>query len=360
MFSHINWGFNNLEIPYVKKEFNVSGQGIKICIIDSGLANEYILSNNKFQEPFSENIIDTRDFVENGGQGPITYDSSPTNHGTEILGLIGAAFNDPTKDGIADKAKFYIAKITNNNDESQQNVLEAAIEWAVFEKEVDIIHISQQFGDCSKAWHTAIRSAIEKGIFVVCSAGNAGTDIIDNIKYPAAYQETLCVGGFTKENDSRTLQVLNNNSKGILTDFVAPGDGMMSALSTAGLDMTSFAAPFVTGIIALFLSADIPDEEIKEKLQSKTIDRFSFVKNELIKAIDSEPGIPTFKKFVSPRYGHGVIEVKALFEMHFMEKLYLSLEPTHLEENMKLLTDFTQSNFNKKPETLVLSKSNFQ
>ena len=59
---------------------------------------------------------------------------------------------------------------------------------------VDVVVISSGFEQPDKRMKDAIMKLHSKGVIVVCAAGNDGAKNIHNIKYPARYPQTICVG----------------------------------------------------------------------------------------------------------------------------------------------------------------------
>ena len=59
---------------------------------------------------------------------------------------------------------------------------------------VDVVVISSGFEQPDERMEDAIKELDKKGIIVVCAAGNDGAKDLTNIKYPARYPQTICVG----------------------------------------------------------------------------------------------------------------------------------------------------------------------
>jgi subtilisin family serine protease len=97
--------------------------------------------------------------------------------------------------------------------------------------------------------HDAIRSARAAGIILVCAAGNDG----GGVNYPAAYQETLAVGAVDRNGN-----LCEFSSRGKEISVAAPGADITStwlANGYATISGTSMAAPFVAGVLSLYVSA---------------------------------------------------------------------------------------------------------
>jgi Subtilase family/S-layer homology domain len=128
--------------------------------------------------------------------------------------------------------------------------------WAV-EHGADVINLSLGSSEPDLAELDAIRYAIDSGVTVVASAGNAGAGA--GIEYPAGYPGVISVGATDRRN---AVADYSNSGPGL--DLVAPGSDIVTwsvdnheyfpALESG----TSFAAPLVTGIVALMLT-EAPD-----------------------------------------------------------------------------------------------------
>ncbi|MBI3312496.1 MAG: S8 family serine peptidase [Candidatus Omnitrophica bacterium] len=111
----------------------------------------------------------------------------------------------------------------------------------------------------------AIDRATEKGILVVASAGNHGTEAP---AYPASYNGVLSVAASNEAGRKAGF-----SAYGSTVDLTAPGD-TMKLLSHGGTRMsqgTSFSAPFITGMLALLKSAfpSLTAGQAEEVLKSK-------------------------------------------------------------------------------------------
>lgn len=203
---------------------------IKVAVIDSGID---FTSDVDVQE--RKNFIPDQDSVS-----PLYEDGS--GHGTSVAGIIAAKDNEEGITGIDENVELYSAKVLDENNQAPISRVVEAINWAI-EKNVKIINLSLGTSVYSDTLHNAVKKAADKGILVVCAAGNGGS-----VEYPAAFAETLAVGSVGADGTIST-----SSSEGDSLDVVAPGEQIMSTAAFDGLmasSGTSMAAPHVTGVAA--------------------------------------------------------------------------------------------------------------
>jgi serine protease AprX len=207
--------------------------------------------------------------------------SNPSDHGTAVAGIIGA--DDPEYRGFAPGVIFFNYKVMTpdrmlNGDSFQGAV---AIEQAL-EDGADIANCSWGAGEIGEVASRAARAvdyAWGLGMPVVKSAGNRGPDW-STMTAPAEAAGIIVVGG----TDVAGREVQDYSSRGPAgvvrrgPDVVAPGGsathrviscqvgGGFGPTDRAG---TSFAAPHVSGILALYLEADpqLDPDQLRERVK---------------------------------------------------------------------------------------------
>jgi subtilisin family serine protease len=95
----------------------------------------------------------------------------------------------------------------------------------------------------------ALAYAREKGATLVAAVGNDG---VDGVLYPASSPRVIAVGAV--DNDRRKASFSNCGPE---VDLVAPGVGVVVLAPNNALAQasgTSFAAPMVSGVVALYMS----------------------------------------------------------------------------------------------------------
>lgn len=178
-----------------------------------------------------------------------------TAHGTEVSGVLAATGNN--NKGIAGvNWTTKILPLQALNDDSYGNTLSVAraIYYAT-ERGVDIISISLGSTSEDAYLRQAIQYALDNNILVVAASGNDGCDCIS---YPARYPEVFAVGSQQQNGSASTFSNYGDN-----LDIMAPGENITTTTWTktsptnsyvSGVAGTSFAAPYITGLLSLIRS----------------------------------------------------------------------------------------------------------
>ncbi len=184
-------------------------------------------------------------------------------HGTQVAGIIAANTNNYKGiAGIAWNAKIIPIGITSEDGEASISTVISALEKA-YENGAKIVQISLGTNQYSKFLEDAIKSAQNRGILIVSTAGNSGTN---EIRYPAAFDGVIGVGAVDRENKIESYSTTGNH-----VTLVAPGSFIYTTSpdsSYATVSGTSFAAPQVTGAATLVwsIAPHLSSGEVREIL----------------------------------------------------------------------------------------------
>ena len=270
-------------------EAGFKGQGMTIAVIDAGFHNV-----DKIEAMKNINILGTRDFVN--PEADIYAESS---HGMSVLSCM--AMNQPkVMIGTAPEASYWLLR---SEDEYSENLVEqdywaAAIEFAD-SVGVDLVNTSlgyYSFDDPTKNYryrdlngHYALMSreaakAADKGIVVVCSAGNSGSGSWKKITPPGDAENVITVGAVNKYGVLAPFSSVGNTADGrVKPDVVAVGLGS-DVMGTDGnlrhANGTSFSSPIMCGMVACLWQA-CPELTAKEiiELVRRSGDRAVFPDN---------------------------------------------------------------------------------
>ncbi|MBQ7040362.1 MAG: S8 family serine peptidase [Clostridia bacterium] len=267
-----DWAFTETEFSALPL-FNLTGQGVRVGIIDSGISPHQDLPNQK--------IVAAASFVD--GE-PTTEDLF--GHGTSVAAVVaGQSEAGVGAKGVAPDVEIVNARVLGSDGIMDISVLPYAIDYCV-EQGCDVINMSlgtnvpgiddytkyKVLIDC----RDAIQRAISAGCIVVAAAGNHGVDTgsIDFLVYPASLPDVISVGS-TKEGYAHSAFSQENESV-----FVsAPGSKVYTATNSSEASYgfvsgTSVAAPFISGIAALIKEAypNATQSQVKSFLMSAVID----------------------------------------------------------------------------------------
>ncbi|PIN99838.1 hypothetical protein COT72_04590 [archaeon CG10_big_fil_rev_8_21_14_0_10_43_11] len=266
--------------------FGVNGSGETIVVLDSGVDNLHYETNSS--------IVGCYNFVADEPSGNQTNNCTDLRgHGTLISGIIvGSGFNQLKGNsvrGIAPNAGLYMLKVLDANGVGTEDNVRHAIEYAV--DSIDARIMSLSFGNKTNL-HTSTCDtevfanltnwAVDSGYLVVVAAGNEG---VGGMRDPACASKVLSVGAI---DNNGTVPYWS--SHGTELDVVAPGVTTFSSYSCSinvtdnctrqwyAYDSgTSYAAPYVSGIAALYLQKNpsASNQEIIHILKSTTLDTIS-------------------------------------------------------------------------------------
>ena len=178
-------------IPYAHKELGLTGKGIKIGIIDTGIDIDHPAfggSGTPGSATFpTSKVIAGYDFVGdkyNNDSGSNAYDPDPkpdpvpndcNNHGTHVASI--AAGNDKARklQGVAPDAKLGVYRVFGCNGHTGNDVILAAMERAAADG-MDVVNMS--LGADLASWPNyptaaAADAMADSGIVVTASAGNS-------------------------------------------------------------------------------------------------------------------------------------------------------------------------------------------
>lgn len=230
----VGWGLKDLNIPTLWKD--AKGENTTIAIIDTGYSPHFETKDSIITEK-QKSFVASETIDENG-------------HGTMVCGVVVAKDDMNGIVGVAPNAKIIPIKcIPNSGMFSDINLLINSLRYAL-ELNVDIVNMSlgryQPFG---QEVEQLIQEFYDRNIPVVCAAGNRADK---PVMYPANYPTTIGVTSFKK---GRSISDFSPSGDNI--DFALPGDHIITTTlddKYAVVSGSSFAAPFMSGIIALMIS----------------------------------------------------------------------------------------------------------
>ena len=292
----------------IAKLGKVTGKGIGVAIIDSGVDNHTALAGR---------LIVSVDFTRKRTRAARAADEY--GHGTHVAGIVVAGL--PKKDnglapvGMAPGAHIVSLKVLDETGAGKASDVTEAIDWAIDHKDqyaIRIINLSLG-APPTQSWRydpvcQAVERAVRAGIVVVVSAGNNGQtldgakQVFGSITSPGNSPYAVTVGALRTNGtaDRSDDYVAPWSSKGptyidhvIKPDLVAPGSRVVSLLAPGStlarenperivfgegrngyfeLTGTSMAAAVVSGAAALILQSQpqLNPLQVKLVLQAAT------------------------------------------------------------------------------------------
>ena len=174
---------------YFDKNHNrITGKGIKVGIIDTGL--DYTHPDLQRNYKGGKDLVDgDEDPMETKGQGELD-----TVHGTHVAGIIAA--NGKVR-GVAPEAELYAYRALGPGGSGDTEQVLTAIETAMEDK-VDVLNLSlgNDINGPDLPISVALNRAVESGIVAVTSNGNSGPDVW-TVGSPGTAEKAISVGAST-------------------------------------------------------------------------------------------------------------------------------------------------------------------
>lgn len=270
-----NWGASNVNVAGAWQR-NIRGNGVTVAVVDSGVSidhNQLVgqIAYNKGETGTDSMGRDKRfNGVDDDGNGfaddfagydfsqntPNIQDNS--EHGTHVSGVIAAEHHDSQVktgyvQGIAPEAKILPATFIGPDGSGYISDAIRALNYAA-QRGAKVINASWGGAPCSQALKQTIAGLQNSGVIFVVASGNEGKDIDRYATYPAAFglPNQITVGAIGFRNGMANFS--NYGNLGV--HVFAPGVEVVSTIpgnSTAAMDGTSMATPFVAGAVALML-----------------------------------------------------------------------------------------------------------
>jgi len=268
-----DYGAAATQINQIKGEFlhnhGFCGQGMTIAVIDAGFGDADIMP--VFDSLRANNQIKgTYNFAQPGAS---VYDAGTSLHGTEVLSTMGA--NLPgNMVGTAPKADYWLLRSEVAQSESliEEYYWVSAAEYAD-SVGADVINSSLGYTtfDDPQTNHTyedmdgnttyvtlGADKAAEKGILVVNSAGNSGSDIWKYIGAPADGDSVFSIGAVDGSGAYAFFSSVGPTFDGRIKPTVSAMGYFTAVYTPFGLTYgsgTSFSSPIIAGMSACLWQA---------------------------------------------------------------------------------------------------------
>ena len=281
----------------------ITGEGVTVAVLDSGLWEHKALANNTSGEP---RVLARYDAINNTLGNEAFDESGHGTHMTSVIAHSGAVSvnGKPTGSfkGIAPDVNIVTVKALNVEGQGGLLDIVRAVQWVVDNQKAYNIRVLNLSIAQRPRWHywedpinQAVMHAWANGITVVAAAGNEGPEPM-TIGSPGNLPYIITVGAVTDSwtpDDRGDDYIPDFSSRGptpsahIKPDIVAPG-GHITGITRPGSTLTqeypdyllgtgefvmtgsSQASALVSGIVALLLQLepDLSPDDVKCKLTS--------------------------------------------------------------------------------------------
>jgi len=295
------WHMRQIGMPEAWKL--ADGNGVIVAVLDTGVGFE---AYKKFYElPDLKGIewVKPYNFVANN-----KHAADDHGHGSHVTGTIAQVTNNGIGvAGIARNAKIMPLKVLSAGGSGSVAGIADAIRYAA-DNGAKVINMSLGGAFPSKVLEKAVKYAFDKGVTVVCAAGNDGKG---KVGYPAAYPGAIAVAA-TQDDEATTFYSnwgkeidiaapggntrdssggRNNPDGGILQNTLDPKDGGKDGyFAYMG---TSMASPHIAGVAALVVGEGVTKPAAVEKILKDTARK------------------PKNQKYTTDHYGAGITDAPA-------------------------------------------------
>ncbi len=300
----IGTGVLTINAPGVWTQFGVTGRGIGVAVVDSGVAAHPDLAGR---------VVASIDFTSPNPQVTTTL-SDPGGHGTHVAGLIagdgtasGGAYT-----GVAPNAQIVSVRVFDANGNATLSTILQGLQWIVNNRSTYNIRVANlSFGATPSGSYrtdllaTAVEVVTFANVTVVAAAGNGGPGL-GTVTTPGYDPFVITVGAAdtTLSTTPAAATVPLWSARGPAPfdgqdkpDMVAPGRKLIGPLASSGalaglyperiltvpgastpsyfyMSGTSMAAALVSGTVALMLERNpgLTPRQVKTRLMNTAIE----------------------------------------------------------------------------------------
>lgn len=295
------WHLDQIHMPAAWKLSD--GKGVIVAVLDTGVSYENYAGFHQVPDLGGVEFVKPYNFVDNDNHADDDH-----GHGTHVTGTIAqATHNGIGVAGIARHVSVMPLKVLSGRGSGSVAGIADAIRYAA-DNGASVINMSLGGRFPSKVLEKAVKYAHDKGVVVVCAAGNDGRG---KVSYPAAYPGALAVAATQYDEtttfysnwgkqisvaapggNTRVDQNGDGQPDGVLQNTIAIGDPTHD--DYYAYMGTSMASPHVAGAAALVVAQGVTNPDAVKKI--------------LEQSARAPKGESNFDK---KRYGAGIIDAEA-------------------------------------------------
>eukprot|EP00934_Nitzschia_sp_Nitz4_P008097 Nitzschia sp. Nitz4//scaffold130_size63480//22803//25505//NITZ4_006246-RA/size63480-augustus-gene-0.108-mRNA-1//-1//CDS//3329535180//8087//frame0 len=244
------YGISMVKAPEFWSQYGTTGEGKKVCIIDTGLRSTH------------QDIKGISSLTGTNDASLVTpWNADGNTHGTHVAGTVAAQDNSVGVIGVAPGVDLHIIRVFDDSGSFTASSLVVAMN-ACGEAGADVISMSLGGSSSSVAERWAVNNLESQGILIVAAAGNDG-DGVNAVEYPAGYSAVMSVGALDEDSEIASFSTHNSG-----VDISGPGVAVLSTVSGsdssyAEYSGTSMATPHVSAAAALLWS-QFPDASVSD------------------------------------------------------------------------------------------------
>ena len=216
-----------------------TGRGVTVAILDTGIDPNHPLLSGVYAGgvdlvDHDDDPTETPDGLDNDGDGQV---DEAFGHGTHVAGIIHL---------VAPEARLLAVRVLDEDGVGDLLRVVAGVRWAM-QHGAKVINLSLGALQRSQAVERALEDAESRGIVVVVSAGNWGSDT--PVEFPASSSSVAAIAAVDAAGNAASF-----SSYGAYVALAAPGVAIRSTYPGGDFRLwsgTSMSSPFVAGTCAL-------------------------------------------------------------------------------------------------------------
>ena len=295
------WNLRQIGMPQAWKL--ADGNGVIVAVLDTGVAYEDYKKFIELPDLKGVTYVKPYDFVSN-----TKHANDDHGHGSHVTGTIAQMTNNGIGvAGVGRNVRIMPLKVLSAQGSGSVGGIADAIRYAA-DNGAKVINMSLGGAFPSAVLKKAVAYAHDKGVVVVCAAGNESRN---KVGYPAAYPGAIAVSATQNDeaitfysNTGKEIDIAapggntrdssggrNNPDGGILQNTIKLGDPTVSEY--AAYMGTSMASPHVAGVAALIVGEGITNPDQVEKILKDSARK------------------PANQTYTAEKYGAGIMDAPA-------------------------------------------------